>query len=71
VKTKVDKFTNVGREAVCVGCLEPCLRLFRKTRDGRPWPIDRSICDWCIISMQQAGAAIRRDPTPEPTPGKP
>lgn len=68
VKTKVDKFTTVGRDAVCVACLEPCYRLFRKTRDGRPWPIDRSICDWCILSMQEAGRKLRSEARPPAAP---
>lgn len=68
MKANLDKFTEASREAVCVGCLGPCRRLFRKTRDGRPWPVDRSICDWCIESMQRAGAELRR-PSPPGTPG--
>lgn len=50
-KPRADGFTGATRDTVCAACGQPCRRLFRKTRDGRPWPREKSLCDLCIDAI--------------------
>jgi len=70
-KVTPDAFERTGRKTTCAACGEECLRLFHKTRDGRPWPLPegRSLCTFCILSMAQAGRQARRESRAQPPAG--
>jgi hypothetical protein len=54
-----DVFTRTPRRTRCFACGEPCNRMFRKTKDGRPWPENISLCVSCVIAWCNATRSYR------------
>lgn len=52
-------FEKTPRKTNCAICGEQCLRMFTKTKDGRPWPANMSICNLCLCSFFNAAREIR------------